>query len=156
MIPSLQKTMYIQFSFQIVYMNKKQLLKTFSNVGMIQILPVLLTITSLIGIVIIITTLTFNPIYGNRNPNETHIPSNSDLLGVTIFCAISLLFLSGLVTFLMSSFHFIRARQTDDYTKLVKGMKRLNWAWLVLSLFIILMFSLFTFKIVTDIGYQYY
>jgi hypothetical protein len=139
-------------------MAKKQLFKTFFNVGLVQTLPVILAIISLIGLTIIVVAFLLNPIYlyPPPNPNRPGTTQNSTLIVVVIFCAISLFLLSGLIAFILSSFHFIRAKQTDDYGRLVIGMKYINWGWLILNLFITTMFSLFVFKIITDIGYQYF
>ena len=137
-------------------MNKKQLFKSFFNLGLIQLFPTFLAIASLIGFVTLIIILTTQPIFGPVDPNETYVPPNSDLWALTIFCAISLLLLSGLIAFILSSTYFISAKKTNDYEKLVTGTKHMSWGWLILSLFIAIMFSLFVFKIITDIGYQYY
>ncbi|MGK0387323.1 MAG: heme/copper-type cytochrome/quinol oxidase subunit 2 [Maribacter sp.] len=138
-------------------MTKKQLFKIFFNLGLVQVFPVILAMISLIGITTIVIAIILNPLnLYPQNPSETSASSNSILVVVAIFCAISLFLLSGLITFLLSSFHFIRAKKINDYDRLVTGMKHMNWAWLILSLFITIMFSLFVFKIITDIGYQYY
>ena len=126
-------------------MNKKQVLKIFSNVGLAQILPAILTSIVLIALLIVIVALTLNPIFGSR----TNV-SDKNIIAVTIFCIFSFFSLTGLIAFLISSFHFIRAKQTYNHERLIKGMKYLNWGWLVLSLFIIIMFFFASYVVVND------
>lgn len=137
-------------------MTKKQLFKSFFNTGIAQILPAIFAIIFLIVIATLIAALTFNPIHPPSMNNQNYTPPYSDLLLLAGLCIIVFILLSGLVAFLLSSLHFIRARRGYDYKKISQGMGYLNWGWLLLSLFTAIMFSLFALKIVTDIGYQYF
>ncbi|MGK0387321.1 MAG: hypothetical protein ACI94Y_000047 [Maribacter sp.] len=138
-------------------MPKKQLLQIFLKLGLIQVFPasiaiVFIIITSLILAGIIAITLGFE-IFFTIIDND-HISGVSDeviLLALAIFCTITLLLFSEFMTLMLSSFYFIRAKQTNDYEKLSRGMKYLNWAWLILCLFLAIMLSTLIFQIITDI-----
>ncbi|MGK0387322.1 MAG: uncharacterized membrane protein YjgN (DUF898 family) [Maribacter sp.] len=127
---------------------KKEILNVFFKTGMVQILPAILSILMIIGIVIIVYLLAFNNAFQPRSWSSrgSFTPSNKDILKFSIAISICLFFLSGLISFIASSFHFIRAKQTNDYERLTKGMKYLNWGWLVLCLFVVIIFSIFLFN----------
>lgn len=108
-----------------------QVLQKYFNVGIAQIFPVfisILIIFLMIGFSLFF--LIYTPLY-----QETTDIDNESILFVFIFSSVSILCLSGLFAFLVSSFRFIQAKQKKDYNSLIKGMYSLNWASIILTLF---------------------
>lgn len=116
---------------------KKDILDTFFRVGLVQILPVALAILMIIGIMILIYLFTFDAAFQPRSMARNFTVTREDIFKFSTAISISLFLLSGLVSFLSSSFHFIKAKKNNDLNRLSKGLKVLNWGWLTLSIFIL-------------------
>jgi hypothetical protein len=127
---------------------KKEILNVFSKIGIVQILPAILAILIIIGIIIIAYILALSNTFQPRTwfSRERFTPTNENILNFSIATSICIFLLSGLISFIVSSFHFIRAKQSNNYKRLTTGMKYLNWGCLVLSVFIVIMLSIFIFQ----------
>ena len=115
-----------------------RILRKFFNIGIAQIVPVVLAILFIVIMLGSIISLVIYDPFNSITIGQPNSPNSQEILFIFVFSFVSIFCLSGLFAFLFSTYRFIQAKNRMDYDYIIKGMYSLDWGWFVLTLFTVI------------------